>query len=696
MQIRQKIKTFMNIPKISLLLIYTLSSLFVFGQAKNNIQQEGIALYSALQKYHFSPKKCDDALASQVFQLFLKELDPSAMVLTQEDVKTLSQYEKSIDEDLQGKSWVFLPAATELFQKRLRESLGMMSNILETTFDYSINESVAIPKKKTSEMPDFEKDTAAQRKKLYLNFKYSVLRNMVGRAEEKMAEAEILASQTKVREHILKKRITKMNNILNHQMGFENYLAEAFFNSLTNAFDPHSMYLSKAHQSLFMKGVSKDSYTYGLEYVENEEGQLEIEYLEPGSTAWNCGKLNKGDILLKIKTQQGGEIDLTDANEAELADILYSDSYQKIEISVKKADATFENVWLTKEKVVTEENVVHSLVLKGAKKIGYIYLPGFYQGRNGRLVNGCANDVAKEILKLKEEGVEGLIFDIRYNGGGSLHEGLDLAGIFVNEGPLSIINMRGDKPRIKLDPNRGTIWEGPLLVMVNGESASASEVLASTLKDYNRALIVGSRTFGKATGQVMMPIDTTGRDRWGQVLVTIEKLYRVTGKSVQAKGLVPDILLPDADSLFSEKESDYLMVLPSDSVIKEVRYTKLIAPPIYKLAEKSQQRIAENAGFHSVKAFSLALSEDVPNMVVPLEFSTYRKARKEREEVIERYEQAMAQKTAHYEVKNHTFDKNILKDNAIRKESNEAFIRTVESDIYVEECYKIMQDWLGN
>jgi len=696
MQIISKNKKKSSLLTLVLFVISTLSSSYVWGQAKNNIQQEGIALYAALEKYHFSPKKCDDALASQVFQLFLKELDPSAMIFTQEDVKQLAQYEKNIDEDLLGKSWVFLPAATALFQQRLRENLGLMSNILETPFDYSIVESISIPKKKEGEMPDFEKDTTAQRKKLYLNFKYSVLRNMVGRADEKMTNEEILASQAKVRENILKKRMTKINNILNHQMGFENYLAEAFFNALTNAFDPHSLYLSKAHQSMFMKGVSKDNYTYGLEYKENEEGQLEIEYLEPGSPAWNCGKLNKGDILVSVKTQQGGEIDLTDANEAEFADILYSDDYRKIEISVKKADATFEKVWLTKEKAVTEENVVHSLVLNGDKKIGYIYLPGFYQGWNGRLVNGCANDVAKEILKLKEEGVEGLIFDIRYNGGGSLHEGLDLAGIFVNEGPISIINKRGDKPRIKLDPNRGTIWEGPLLVMVNGESASASEVLASTLKDYNRALIVGSRTFGKATGQVMLPIDTTGRNRWGQVLVTIEKLYRITGKSVQAKGLVPDILLPDADSLLSEKESDYVTVLPSDSVIKDVKFTKLVAPPVNKLVEKSRKRIAEHAGFHSVKQFSLALSQDIPNMVVPLEFETYRKARKERETLIENFEKAMEQKTTHFEVKNHAFDKNILKDNLIRKESNEAFIRNVEADIYVEECYKIMQDWLGN
>lgn len=686
-----------NLYFIVCCLIASFSNSFIFAQSSiNPTQQEGVALYASLQKYHFSPKKADDKLAAQVFQLFLKELDPSALVFTQADVDKLAQYEKNIDEDFQGKSWIFLPAAADLFQKRLKESLDMMTQILQTPFDYSQNENIIIPQKKNTAIPVFEKDTAEQRQKLYLTFKYAVLRSMIGRADEKMTSEEILASQTKIRENILKKRATKINNVLNHQMGFENYLAEVFFNALANAFDPHSLYLSKAHQSLFMKGISKDNYTFGLEYAENEEGMLKIQYLEPGSSAWNCGKLNEGDILIKIKTQQGGEIDLTEANEAELADILYSSDYTKIEVTVKKIDGTFEKVWLTKEKAVTSENVVHSLVLKGEKKIGYIYLPGFYQGKNGRLANGCANDVAKEIVKLKEEGVEGLIFDIRYNGGGSLHEGLDMAGIFVNEGPLSVINMRGDKPRIKLDPNRGTIWDGPLLVMVNGESASASEVLASTLKDYNRALIVGSRTFGKATGQIMLPVDTTGRDRWGQMLVTIEKLYRVTGKSVQAKGLLPDILLPDTDSLLGDKESDYFMVLPHDSVVKDVRYTKLPTPPIKVLAEKSRTRIAEHAGFHLVKDFSNTLADDIPAMNVPLRFEEYRKARKEREDLIERYEKAMEQKTSVFEVLNHAFDKTILTSNAIRKEGNDAFIHNVEGDIYVEECYQIMQDWLNH
>ena len=668
----------------------------LFAQSANPIQQEGVALQAALQKYHFSPQKCEDKLAEKVFELFLYEIDPGAMVLTQEDVKALSKYKNSIDEDFQGKSWVFLPAAANLIQNRLKETLKMIAQILETPFDYTQHETIIIPDEKIAQLPDFVKDTAEQRQKLYLSFKYSTLKSMINAAEEKATDAEILESQTNIREHLLKKRITKISHILNHEMGFENYLAETFFNALTNAFDPHSVYLSKAHEAMFMQGIHKDNYTYGLECAENEEGALEILRLEPGSSAWNCGKLNEGDILIKVKTQQGGEIDLTEATESDLIDILYTDSRAKIEITVQKADGTFEKVWLTKEKIVTEENVVHSLVLKGEKKLGYILLPGFYQGTNGRLVNGCANDVAKEIVKLKAEGIEGLIFDIRSNGGGSLYEGLDMAGIFVNEGPLSVINMRGDKPRVRLDPNRGTIWDGPLLLMVNGESASASEVLASTLKDYNRALIVGSRTFGKATGQVMFAVDTTGRNRWGQALITIEKLYRVTGKSVQAKGLLPDIFLPDVDSLFSEKESDYSTFLPSDSVVKDVRYTKLPALPMAVLSAKSQQRVAKNGGFQLVKELSAEYEKGFPSLSISLYFDDYRKLRTEYDALIKRYTEGVEKKSSLYEVQNHAFDKKVLTTNAVRQESNDTFIQQVEEDMYVEECYQIMQDWLKN
>ncbi len=340
----------------------------VFSQAPKNIQQEGVALYAALQKYHVSPKNCDDILASQVFQLFLKQIDGAAMILTQEDMQTLAKYEKDIDQNFQGKSWVFLPAARELYKTRLQQTINVINRLLEKPFDYTQTDSIFLPQQKDTDMPTFVKDTNAQKQKLFSILKYSVLKNIVGRAIENASDEEILVSEQKVRENVLKKRMNKLNGILNHQMGFENYLAASFFNALTYTFDPHSVYLSKAHKSLFMKGITKDAFTFGIEYSENDEGQLEIERLMPESAAWNSRKLNKGDVLIKVKTQQGNEIDLTESNQSELIDILYSNSCKKIELTVQKADGLFEKVMLIKEKAITEENIVHSLVLTGEKK----------------------------------------------------------------------------------------------------------------------------------------------------------------------------------------------------------------------------------------------------------------------------------------------------------------------------------------
>ena len=264
----------------------------------------------------------------------------------------------------------------------------------------------------------------------------------------------------------------------------------------------------------------------------------------------------------------------------------------RLVLKFRKKDGTTRIVLLRKEKIENEENIVKGFVLKGEKKIGYILLPAFYTEWENESGSSCANDVAKEIVKLKKENIDGLILDVRYNGGGSLGEAMEMIGIFVDEGPLMGQKQKAEKVIYLKDPNRGTIYNGPMALMVNGQSASASEILAASLQDYNRALIVGSNTYGKATMQQMMLLDTmTNRptqigNAKDIVKITTGKLYRLSGETAQMNGVSPDIVLPDAFDGLDYREKFSSFALPADKVAKNAYYKPLAALPVNELPEK--------------------------------------------------------------------------------------------------------------
>ena len=252
-----------------------------------------------------------------------------------------------------------------------------------------------------------------------------------------------------------------------------------------------------------------------------------------------------------------------------------------------------------------DEDKVKGFILRGAQTVGYISLPAFYEDwEDSRGVKGCANDVATEVIKLKKENISGLILDLRYNGGGSVQEAVELAGIFIDAGPVAQIKTRDAKVITLKDVNRGTVYDGPLLLLVNGSSASASEMVAGTLQDYNRALIVGSPTYGKATAQVVLPMDTAidlntynGKAQASSYIkMTIEKLYRITGNTAQRTGVQPDVTLPDPPDALTQREADEKFALPAIT-IEANKYYKPLAPLPIAAAQAAARKAMDSSAF---------------------------------------------------------------------------------------------------
>jgi carboxyl-terminal processing protease len=247
-------------------------------------------------------------------------------------------------------------------------------------------------------------------------------------------------------------------------------------------------------------------------------------------------------------------------------------------------------------------------VLKGAKKIGYIPLPSFYFD-TGNVSGGAAGDVAKAIIKLNKENIEGLILDLRFNGGGSIEEARELAGIFIDFGPVVMYKQADQTVSVLKDMTRGTVYNGPVIIMVNGFSASASELLAASLQDHKRAMIVGGRTYGKGTGQRIYPLTGSSTDF---AKVTLLKIYRINGKTYQHKGVIPDVTLPDVTQSLGDREADFAYALSSDSVTKKAYYTPLTMKALTPLAEKSMARVQQSQSFKSVDQMQRKLLTPVP------------------------------------------------------------------------------------
>jgi carboxyl-terminal processing protease len=411
-----------------------------------------------------------------------------------------------------------------------------------------------------------------------------------------------------------------VKRIIQSPQGIEYIIGNMYCQALASSYDPHTAYFPPDVKENFESDLGKKPMEYGVTFSKDDDGHAQIEYLKPGSAAYQSGRLNKGDKIQSIQWDKKEPIDVSDADVSEIERTLAATGGNTVNITVKKADGTSRQVALYKERldIDDEEDKVKSFILQGDKKIGYISLPAFYSDwEDTRGVNGCANDVAKAIIRLKKENIEGLVIDLRYNGGGSVEEAVELSGIFIDAGPLAQIKTKAPKVLTLKDMVRGTIYDGPMILLVNGFSASASELVAAAMQDYNRALIVGSPTYGKATAQVVLPIDTAinidtydGKSTAGSYIkLTISKLYRLNGNTAQVTGVVPDIVLPDLTDASSQREANEKNAIPS-SVIEPNKYYKPLSPlPVSAAQAIAKKEVAASNFFKYVQQYNDEVKE---------------------------------------------------------------------------------------
>ncbi|MCU0403188.1 MAG: S41 family peptidase [Chitinophagaceae bacterium] len=483
--------------------------------AAAQIQPKAILLKRFIEKSHYTPRTVDDNFSMDLFGKMLEDIDPYKIYFDAGNLQKLEPYRNTLDNALNGQPSQFTRELSALYHQAVIKWEKQAASILQKKLNLPTGAAFAYGKN----VP-FAKDSLALRQRWMQYLQWRILSRVMDKWEyesEDSIDATVPASSSPWFEDAelaarnalsqrIKERITEKEK--SGLAETEKMINELYLHAIAQCFDPHTDYFDPDYKKAFSESLSSDVLEFGFALDETEEGDVVVSELKPGSAAWNSGNIYPDDKILQVKTKSGKTVNVKEDGLEALHKVLDETDKEELEITLRSADGNTRQVKLAKQEAQNEENLVRGYLLTGEKRMGYISLPSFYTTWGNSEGSGCANDLSKEIIKLKREKIDGLILDLRYNGGGSLQEAIEIAGIFIEAGPMTIIKgPTGERATLK-DPSRGSIYDGPLMVLINGQSASASELVAATLQDYKRAVIMGSPTFGKATMQIVLPLDT--------------------------------------------------------------------------------------------------------------------------------------------------------------------------------------------
>ncbi len=649
-------------------------------------------------KYHVQPKTLNDELSTHLFRKFFVELDPNKIFFTAQDLKELERFRRQLDDDILTRRAGFLSSVAKIYEQRVRTTDSMITIACKAPFNFTTPSTLTVQEDTT-----FPADLAATSQKLYKRVKSQVLDIMLETHDtEDMTPVEqkkyidslepVTRKRVESSLHRYIKRITALQGGPAEKAGL------VFCQALAECYDPHTAFLPAALKEQFEASLGNKPLRFGFSLNEDESGVVSIDDLAPGSPAYKSGQINKGDRITAVQRQGKEKVDVSTASVEQLSSVLDGGNEEKTTLVIRKPDGTERQVVLIKEKIDAgddDDDKVKSFVLKGSKNIGYISLPAFYtdweNGSDNRL-HGCANDVAKEIIKLKKENIAGLILDVRYNGGGSMEEAIELSGIFIDAGPVGQYRLSDGKTITLKDANRGTIYDGPLVIMVNGSSASASEMVAGTLQDYNRAIIVGTPTYGKATAQAIFPLDTTinlqsdippkASDNY--LKITMGKLFRVNGTTAQGMGVLPDIVLPEAMDE-DERESSAEFYIQASSIDANKYYKPNAAFAMEPLKKLAGTYLDTAAYFKALKKYNLLLTENRKLKDISLSWPV-EKSSGASDGLPDEFPKAVSGRFA---VASNAFDNQRFRTKE-QAEMNEEWAEALRSDPYIQVAYEVI------
>lgn len=697
--------------RISLLLLSLVFSLSLPAQPKTLITKARV-LRVFLDKKHYAPLVWNDSSSERLYNRWISLLDDDKAFFTQADMGLLDQFKRKLDDELNGQEWLFFDKSIQVYRNAVKRADSLQQLVLDKPLDFSKPDSLHYP------FSTYAGSVAELQQRLQKIARWRILRSIAvqidssGNSNDTVVKlpADFAARETRARQRLKRQHSIDIKMMLPMDGSFEKEMADRYLQAIAWCYDPHTTYMNLEDKKGFETELSGFEYSTGMNLAKDEEGNYKVDRLEPGGSAWRTGELHAGDVVLSIKKGSTEEKELAEMEEEEVQELLQGSSDETVVLTVKTAAGTTKKTTLTKEKVTDDEGIVKSYVIQGPQKIGYIKLPGFYSRESQEIeseadikFDGCANDVSKEIVKLLRDTIAGLILDLRFNGGGSMWEAMQLAGIFIDYGPVAAVKDRQAAVQFLKDPNRGTVYDGPLLVLINGASASASELTSAVLQDYNRAVIAGSTTYGKGTAQSILPMDTAYEEESKKnyddfndfVKVTEQKFYRIDGSTTQWKGVSPDIELPDMYEGLGAGESAKPSALLPDNAKKGI-YRPLPPLPIAQLKNSSNKRTVADSGFARIKRIAAWIKTMEQGRKIPLQWNTYIPEYRKNMEMYQALQQLERDGVQNIvSVNNNNFDKEKIKfASPSGKQLNDTYLRQIAADHYVIEAFNILHDWI--
>ncbi|MDQ3290516.1 MAG: carboxy terminal-processing peptidase [Bacteroidota bacterium] len=666
---------------------------------KNSVLMK--VLMQGLTSAHFHPKKVDDTFSKEVYKTYLDQLPFNKLLLTQADISQLGKFETDIDDEVKKGTYEFFDSGTNLYLSRLKESQTYYKEILSKPFDFNAEETVETDTDKMKYPADKAALKEAWRK--YLKFQtmlqLSDLLDIQEKAKENKDSKVEQKTMPQLEAEARSKVVKTYDNFYRQLNQYERdeWLAR-YMNSITNLYDPHTQYFPPKAKEDFDLEISGRLEGIGAQ-LQDKDGQIRVMEVMPGTPSYRQGDLKAGDIILKVAQGNQEAVNVEGMRVDKAVQLIRGKKGTEVRLTVKKPDATIKVISLIRDVIIKEDTYAQSALIQDKRKVGYINLPGFYADFARKGGRNSGEDVKNEIAKLKREGATGIILDLRNNGGGSLPDAVEMTGLFIPEGPVVQVESSGAAPNVLRDRDPATQFDGPIVVMVNSFSASASEILAAALQDYKRAIIVGSSsTYGKGTVQQVfdfdqvLPSEYDALKPFGSLKLTTQKFYRINGGATQLKGVTPDVILPDLYTFVEQGEKEQEYALPWDE-IKPANYQTWNKPAlnVERIKANSKQRVASNQLFNAITQQAKNFKARADMTYYSLKLADYRTMQKKAKEESKKYE-SLQKSAPEITVTALKMDVDQAKSDTVKVNRLNRFAKNLKKDIYLEEALNVVND----
>ncbi|AXT20971.1 tail-specific protease [Flavobacteriaceae bacterium AU392] len=644
---------------------------------------------------HFSPKDINDDFSKNVYKDYLNQIDPFKRYFLKSDIKEFKAYETKIDDQIKDRDLSFFNLTHERLLQRKEESKAIYKEILETPFDFDKKESYSAD----YEALDYAKSKKDLKERWRQQLKFSAIANYHDiideqeKSEEKTEQKSIIEIEKEARQITL----TSLDELFSFidDRRREDWFS-VYINAVVEEFDPHTAYLAPTDRDRFDFQMSGKLEGIGA-VLQKKIDKITVNTIVSGGPAWRQNELQVGDVILKVKQEDEDEaVSIVGMRIDDAIKLIKGPKGTKVTLTLKKVDGGIEDITITRDVVEQEETYAKtSIVKKEGRNFGVINLPGFYADFKDYNKRNAAADIKVEIERLKEQGMEGLVLDLRNNGGGSLKTVVEMAGLFIKDGPVVQVRSTGEPKEVLRDKDKSISWDGPLVILVNELSASASEILAAAMQDYKRAIVIGSKqTYGKGTVQQLIDLNRMVRgndDDLGGFKFTTQKYYRINGGSTQLEGVKSDVVVPDRYSYIDIGERDQDNPLPWDE-IQPAEYNIWDNYFDYEATvKKSNERMQKSEQLQLIDENAKWIKKIRDRNMYSLNYKEYKQALNNNEKEAKKFEKLADYKTD-LTFKSLPYEVALIEKDTVLKEKRKRWHNSLSKDVYMEEALNVLND----